>query len=407
LRSIPGSSVSYSLGSRGSAERRIVTLDVAPRRDRLSVQGNRIRMMTASLEGILHIADERKDGHLRDPLHPGRPLRGGVIVPRQTIRDLHLRPGLLLRGDQRGKHLGRIQAIEGRPPGDYVDKATLYDSTALDPQPVLRLEHDPAELTTRIIDILCPVGFGQRGLIVAPPRTGKTMLLQNIARGVHKNYPDVELILLLIDERPEEVTDMKRNVPGTVYASSNDNTVEKHLDLAQIVIERCKRKVEFGANIVVLLDSLTRLGRNFNVGGINSGRIMSGGIDARALEIPKRLFGAARKIENGGSLTILATCLIDTGSRMDQVIFEEFKGTGNMELTLDRKISDMRIFPALNIAQSGTRKEEKLLEEKQLAAARNVRRHLINMPPVQSMKALIEALQKHKTNQSLFDSMRV
>ena len=360
-----------------------------------------------SLEGILHIGDERQDGQLRDPAQPGRPLKGGIVVPRNLIRDLKLRPGLLLRADQRGRAIGRIQSIEGRPVEDYAEFAThLYDSTALDPQPMIKLEHNPTEFTTRVMDILTPVGFGQRGLLVAPPRSGKTILMQNIARGIHANYPDVELILLLIDERPEEVTDMKRNVPGTVYASSNDNTVEKHLDLAQIVIERCKRKVEFGANIVVLLDSLTRLGRNFNVGGVNSGRIMSGGIDARALEIPKRLFGAARKIENGGSLTILATCLIDTGSRMDQVIFEEFKGTGNMELTLDRALSNLRIFPALNIAQSGTRKEELLMPEKQLNAARNIRRHLVGMKPVDAMKNLLEALGKHKTNQSLFDSMR-
>ena len=196
-------------------------------------------------------------------------------------------------------------------------------------------------------------------------------------------------------------------LPGRVYASSNDNTVEKHLDLAQLIIERCKRQVEYGADIVVLLDSLTRLGRNFNVGGANSGRTMSGGIDARGPGNPPAIVQPPRaKIENGGSLTILATCLIDTGSRMDQVIFEEFKGTGNMELTLDRNISNQRIFPALNIPQSGTRKEEKLMDEKTLNAARNIRRHLVGMPPVQGMKALIEALQKHKTNQSLFDSMK-
>lgn len=360
-----------------------------------------------TLEGILHIADERQDGQLRDPVHPLRPIRGGIVVPRNLIRDYQLRAGLLLRGLQKGRTLGRIESIEGRAPDEYAQAVHLYDATPIDPHPMLKLEHNPAELTTRVMDILTPIGFGQRGLLVAPPRTGKTMLLQNIARGINANYPKAQVVLLLIDERPEEVTDMRRNVPGIVYASSNDNTVEKHLDLAQLVIERCKRQVEFGADIVVLLDSLTRLGRSFNVGGINSGRTMSGGIDARALEIPKRLFGAARKIENGGSLTILASCLIDTGSRMDQVIFEEFKGTGNMELTLDRNLSNMRIFPALNILQSGTRKEELLMDEKTLAAARNVRRHLINMPPNQSMKALIEALQKHKTNQSLFDSMRV
>jgi transcription termination factor Rho len=363
-------------------------------------------MDQTTLEGILHVADERQDGQLRDPAHPLRPLKGGIVVPRNLIREFQLRPGLLLRGAQRGRALGRLETIEGCAPEEYSEKIHLYDGTALDPAPMLKLEHNPAELTTRVMDILTPVGFGQRGLLVAPPRVGKTILMQNIAKGIHANYPNVQLVLLLIDERPEEVTDMRRNVPGTVFASSNDNTVEKHLDLAQLVIERCKRQVEFGRDIVVLLDSLTRLGRNFNVGGANSGRTMSGGIDARALEIPKRLFGAARKLEEGGSLTILATCLIDTGSRMDQVIFEEFKGTGNMELTLDRNISNQRIYPALNIAQSGTRKEELLLDEKSLAAARTVRRHLINMPPVQAMKALLEALQKHKTNQSLFDSMK-
>ena len=358
------------------------------------------------LEGILQFTDERGDGQLRDPAHPLRPVRGNFIVPRQMIRELHLRPGLMLSGDQRGRTLGKIQTIEGRSPDEYLDRQALYDSTALDPQPMLKLEHDPEELTTRAIDILCPVGFGQRGLIVAPPRTGKTILMQNIAKGVHANYPNVQLILLLIDERPEEVTDMKRNVPGTVYASSNDNTVDKHLDLAQLVIERCKRQVEYGADIVVLMDSLTRLGRAFNTGGPGGGRTMSGGLDNRALEIPKKLFGAARKIENGGSLTIIATCLIDTGSQMDKVIFEEFKGTGNMELTLDRKLSDSRIYPAINITQSGTRKREKLYDEKNLAAARTVRRHLVNMQPQVAMKNLLEALTKHKTNQSLYDSMR-
>ncbi|CAA9380269.1 MAG: Transcription termination factor Rho [uncultured Phycisphaerae bacterium] len=364
-------------------------------------------MTNGHIEGLLQFTDERQDGQLRDPLHPLRPAKGNLVVPRQVIRDLRLRPGLLLRGSPKGRTIGRIEAIEGRPVDDWADTLPIYDQTALDPAPAIRLEHDPAELTTRAIDILAPVGFGQRGLIVAPPRTGKTILLQNIARGIHANHPDVELILLLIDERPEEVTDMKRNVPGTVYASSNDNTVDKHLDLATLVIERCKRKVELGAHIVVLMDSLTRVGRAFNTGGVQGGRTLSGGLDNRALEVPKRLFGAARKIENGGSLTILATCLIDTGSRMDQVIFEEFKGTGNMELTLDRNIANQRIFPALNIAESGTRKEEKLLDEKSLAAARQVRRHLMNMQPTQGMKTLLDILGKHPNNQSLFNTMRL
>lgn len=363
-------------------------------------------MTNGHVEGILQFEDERRDGHLRDPRQPLRPLPGNVGVPRQLIRELRLKPGLMLRATRRGRMIDKLESIEGRPPGEYADKVGLYDATALDPHPMLKLEHNPSELTTRVIDILAPVGFGQRGLIVAPPRTGKTILLQNIARGIHANYPNVQLVLLLVDERPEEVTDMRRNVPGTVYASSNDNTIDKHLDLAQLVIERCKRQVEFGADIVVLMDSLTRVGRAFNAGGVQGGRTMSGGLDNRALEIPKRLFGAARKIEHGGSLTILATCLIDTGSRMDQVIFEEFKGTGNMELTLDRNLANQRIFPAINVTESGTRKEEKLLDDKQLAASRVLRRHLLNMPPTQSMKSLLDVLGKHKTNESVFNSIR-
>jgi transcription termination factor Rho len=363
-------------------------------------------MQNGQIEGILQITDERQDGQLRDPQHPLRPVRGNIVVPKNIIRQMQLRPGLLLKGSPRGRALDRIETIEGLHPDEYSSKIHLYEGTALDPAPMLKLEHNPAELTTRCIDILTPIGFGQRGLIVAPPRTGKTILMQNIAKGIHANYPEVQLVLLLIDERPEEVTDMRRNVPGQVYASSNDNTVDKHLDLAQLVIERCKRQVEFGRDIVVLLDSLTRLGRNFNVGGPSGGRTLSGGLDNRALEIPKRLFGAARKLEEGGSLTIIATCLIDTGSRMDQVIFEEFKGTGNMELTLDRNLSNSRIYPALNIAASGTRKEEKLMSEKELAAARTIRRHLMNMPPAQAMKNLLEALSKHKTNGDLFSTLR-
>ncbi|QOV90766.1 transcription termination factor Rho [Humisphaera borealis] len=359
------------------------------------------------VEGLLYQADERQDGQLRDPVHMLRPAKGNLVVPRQLIRELRLRPGLLLRGQPRGRTLGRIEAIEGQPVDNYHDTVPIYDGTALDPQPQIKLEHNPAELTTRIIDILAPVGFGQRGLIVAPPRTGKTILMQNIAKGIAANYPNVLLWLLLVDERPEEVTDMKRNVPGTVFASSNDNTIDKHLDLSQLVIERAKRQVEYGRDVVILMDSLTRVGRAFNTGGQGGGRTMSGGLDNRALEIPKKLFGAARKIENGGSLTIMATCLVDTGSRMDQVIFEEFKGTGNMELTLDRKLSDQRIFPALNIAESGTRKEEKLLDERSMTAARNIRRHLMNMPPAQAMKNLCDALTKQPTNQQLFSTIKM
>ena len=364
------------------------------------------------IEGLLQYTNEKSDGHLRDPKHPLRAVGGGegFYVPRSVIRELNLRPGLMVKGLTKGRTLNRIDAIEGKTLDDYARSASgnsIYDATALDPSPQIKLEHNPAEFTSRIIDILCPIGFGQRGLIVAPPRVGKTILMQNIAKGINANYPDVELVLLLIDERPEEVTDMKRNVPGTVYASSNDNDIAKHLDLAQLVIERCKRKVEFGANIVVLMDSLTRLGRAFNNGGPGGGKTLSGGLDSKALEVPKKIFGAARKIENGGSLTILATCLVDTGSRMDQVIFEEFKGTGNMEINLDRKLADQRLFPAINIAESGTRKEEKLLDEKTLAACQGIRRHLVSMAPYQAIRTITEVMGKKKTNAEILANVRV
>jgi transcription termination factor Rho len=358
------------------------------------------------MTGILHVADERRDGTLRDPQNLLRPAPGNVAVPRSMIRDLSLRPGLLLTGQVRGRMLVRLSHIEGRPAADYADQTSIYDATALDPQPMVKLESNPTEYTSRIIDLLAPIGFGSRGLIVAPPRSGKTILMQNIAKGVRANYPDVEIVLLLVDERPEEVTDMRRNVPGVVYASSNDNTVEKHLDLAQLVIERCKRQVEYGKNIVVLMDSLTRVGRAFNTGGRQGGRTLSGGLDNRALEIPKRLFGAARKIENGGSLTILATCLVDTGSRMDQVIFEEFKGTGNMEIVLDRNLANQRVFPAINIPESGTRKEELLFPPDKIVAYRTIRRHLMNFQPVQGMKTLLDVLSKHKTNDSVLAAIK-
>lgn len=379
-------------------------------------------MTDSPLQGVLHIPDERKDGQLRDPSNLLRPLNG-LFVPRKMIVDLRLRPGLKLGVEVRGRTVSRIASIEDQPLDVYADTVPIYEDTAVDPRPQIKLEHNPEELTTRCMDILTPVGFGTRGLIVAPPRTGKTILLQNIAKGIHANYgganaegdattakantpsgKPVELILLLVDERPEEVTDMRRNVPGTVYASSNDNTLDKHLELSQLVIERCRRRVEFKHDVIVLMDSLTRLGRAFNSDS-RSGKTMSGGVDSRALEIPKRLFGSARKIENGGSLTILATCLIDTGSRMDQVIFEEFKGTGNMELTLDRNVANNRIFPAINIAQSGTRKEEILLEPRALECNRKLRKHLVDMPPIQAVKSLVDALNKVKSNEALYSSM--
>ncbi len=296
-----------------------------------------------------------------------------------------------------------VVEIEGLDPKVYAQRKAFEELTAIDPQPRITLEYDGCPPACRLIDLFCPIGFGTRGLIVAPPKAGKTVLLQNIAFGIKKNYPEVDLVALLIDERPEEVTDFKRNVPAQVLASSNDQDVETHLALGMLAIERAKRMVEAGRDVVVLLDSITRLGRAFNNSRRygSSGRTMSGGVDSRALEVPKQLFGAARKAEEGGSLTIIGTCLVDTGSRADQIIFEEFKGTGNMELILDRSIAEQRLFPAINLAASGTRKEDLLMGEKELKTVTALRRRLMNMPPPRQIEQLLAALKRLPTNESL------
>ncbi len=296
-----------------------------------------------------------------------------------------------------------VLQIEGLPPEQYASRKRFEELTPLDPQPRMSLEYEGCPPACRLIDLFCPIGYGTRGLIVAPPKAGKTILLQNIAYGIKHNHPNVELIALLIDERPEEVTDFKRNVPAQVLASSNDQDVDKHISLGILAIERAKRMVEAGMDVVVLLDSLTRLGRAFNNSRKygSGGRTMSGGLDSRALEVPKQLFGAARKAEEGGSLTIIATCLVDTGSRADQIIFEEFKGTGNMELILDRSIAEQRLFPAINLAASGTRKEHLLLSEQELKTVTALRRRLMNMPPPRQIEQLLAALKRFPTNEDL------
>jgi transcription termination factor Rho len=296
-----------------------------------------------------------------------------------------------------------IVAIEGLEPDSYIRRKPFEDLTPLDPQPRMTLEYPGCPPACRLIDLFCPIGYGTRGLIVSPPKAGKTILLQNIAFGIKHNHPEVELVALLIDERPEEVTDFKRNVPAHVLASSNDQDVETHLALGILAIERAKRMLEAGKDVVVLLDSLTRLGRAFNNSRRygSSGRTMSGGLDSRALEIPKQLFGAARKAEEGGSLTIIASCLVDTGSRADQIIFEEFKGTGNMELILDRSIAEQRLFPAINLAASGTRKEHLLMSEAELKTVTALRRRLMNMPPPRQIEQLLAALKRLPTNAEL------
>ena len=309
-------------------------------------------------------------------------------------------------------------AIEGLEPEEYTRRKPFEELTSIDPQPRLVLEYDGCPPSCRLIDLFCPIGRGQRGLIVSPPKAGKTTLLKDISTAILRNYPDVHVIVLLVDERPEEVTDFRRSLQGApntpwdkpwkseqirILASSNDHDVERHIAISTMCMERCKRMVEAGKHVVVVLDSITRLGRAFNRSRkhASSGRTLSGGIDSRALEVPKRIFGSARNTEEAGSLTMIATCLIDTGSQGDQVIFEEFKGTGNMELILDRKISERRIFPAIDLAGSGTRKEHLLMGEKELATMTALRRRLINMQPHQQVEQLLAAIERFPTNAAL------
>jgi transcription termination factor Rho len=348
------------------------------------------------------LADRPDDPFVPVALAEQYPLRQGQHL---TVNISTRRPKRR-RGRRGGKPrpvVEQIIEIEGLSPEQYASRKPFDQLTPIDPQPRLTLEHKGCPPACRLIDLFCPIGYGTRGLIVAPPKAGKTILLQNIAYGVKHNHPEVDLIALLIDERPEEVTDFKRNVPAEVLASSNDQDVEAHIQLGILAIERAKRKLEAGKDVVVLLDSITRLGRAFNnsrkYGA--SGRTMSGGLDSRALEVPKQLFGGARKVEEGGSLTIIATCLVDTGSRADQIIFEEFKGTGNMELILDRSIAEQRLFPAINLAASGTRKEHLLMSPLELKTVTALRRRLINMPPPRQIEQLLAALKRYETNEHL------
>ena len=294
--------------------------------------------------------------------------------------------------------LTEIRTINGLTPEDYAQRRPFSSLTSIDPFERIKLETDPGEISTRVIDILTPIGKGQRCLIVAPPRAGKTTLLQKIAAAITRNHPEIHLIVLLVDERPEEVTDMKRNVRGEVIASSSDDMARHHVSVSRIVLERARRLVEVGRDVVILLDSLTRLARAHNTATPGTGRTLSGGLDARTMEQPRRLFGAARKAEEGGSLTVIATALVDTGSRMDDVIFQEFKGTGNMELVLDRELFEQRIYPAVDIARSGTRKEEKLFSKEDIPRVHRLRRALFDMKARDAMSKLIEKLGKYPTN---------
>jgi transcription termination factor Rho len=365
-------------------------------------------------EGTLEVLPDGF-GFLRSPDYNYLPCPDDIYISPSQIRRFGLRTGAVVAGqirppkeNERYFALLRVEAINYQDPELLTQKAVFDDLTPYHPTERIKLETDPGDLNTRIIDLITPVGKGQRGLVVAPPRTGKTILLQKMANAVIHNHPECYVIVLLIDERPEEVTDMSRTVKGPkveVVSSTFDEPTSRHVQVAEMVIEKARRLVEYGTDVVILLDSITRLARAYNAEVPTSGKILSGGLDANALHKPKRFFGAARNVEEGGSLTILATALIDTGSKMDDVIFEEFKGTGNMELHLDRRLVDRRTYPAIDVNRSGTRKEELLRSEEELRLSHILHRVLADMHPVEAMELLLKQVGKHKTNEDFLTSV--
>src|ERR1043166_7411482 len=356
--------------------------------------------------GYLEIS-EKGFGFLRTAQNHFHPKPTDIVVTPDTIKRSFLREGSLIAGPTQPPHRGTspqlkaVEKVNDMAFEDYTKSVRFENLTTIDPIEKFRLETSPDLIETRVIDMVTPLGKGTRGLIVAPPRTGKTTILKQIANAITENHPEVHVMVLLIDERPEEVTDFQRSVKAEVVASSNDQDLETHVRLSRFMIERCRRMVEASKDVFVLLDSITRVARAYNSVHGGSGRTMTGGVDARALEIPRKMFASARKIEEGGSLTILATALVDTGSRMDELIFQEFKGTGNMELILERKLSDRRLFPAIDIPKSGTRKEEKLYAPKNIDAVRKLRRMMVDLNSIEAMETLLAALKKHKTNDEL------
>ena len=362
-------------------------------------------------EGVLEVLPDGF-GFLRSPDYNYLPGPDDIYISPSQVRRFNLHTGDVVSGQVRPPKEGeryfallKVDAINYEGPEQAREKILFDNLTPLYPDDHLGLEHRPDEVTGRVLDLMTPIGRGQRGLIVAPPRTGKTVMLQNIAHGITRNHPEVMLIVLLVDERPEEVTDMQRSVQGEVVSSTFDEPATRHVQVAEMVIEKAKRLVEHGRDVVILLDSITRLARAYNTVVPPSGKVLSGGVDSNALHKPKKFFGAARNIENGGSLTIIGTALVDTGSRMDEVIFEEFKGTGNMEVHLDRRLIDRRIFPAMDINRSGTRKEELLLPAETLNRVIILRRLLSQLNPVEAMEFLLDKLQNAKTNDEFIASM--
>ena len=362
-------------------------------------------------EGVLEILPDGF-GFLRAPSYNYLPGPDDIYVSPSQIRRFDLHTGDTISGQVRPPKeseryfaLLKVEAINFENPEAAKDKILFDNLTPLYPDARIHLETEPTETSTRVMDLLTPIGKGQRGLIVAPPRTGKTMLLQSIAHSVTRNHPEIVLIVLLIDERPEEVTDMQRSVKGEVVSSTFDEPATRHVQVAEMVIEKAKRLVEHKRDVVILLDSITRLARAYNTIVPPSGKVLSGGVDSNALQKPKRFFGAARNIEEGGSMTIIATALVDTGSRMDEVIFEEFKGTGNMEIHLDRRLVDKRVFPAIDVNRSGTRKEELLLDDYELNRVWVLRKVLNPLNTVDSMELLIDKIKESQTNGDFLRSM--
>jgi transcription termination factor Rho len=364
-------------------------------------------------EGVLEVLSDGF-GFLRSPRYDYLPGPDDVYVSPSQIRRFGLRGGAFVQGQIRPPKEGeryfallRVEAVNGENPEAMADKVVFEDLTPLHPTKRILLETVSDEIDMRATDLITPIGKGQRGLIVSPPRAGKTVLLQKIAKSIARNHPEIDLIVLLVAERPEEVTEMERTVKGEVVASTFDEPASRHCQVSEMVIEKAKRMVESGRDVVILLDSLTRLGRAYNTEVPHSGKILSGGVDANALDKPKRFFGAARACEEGGSLTILATCLYDTGSRMDEVIFEEFKATGNMDLHMDRRLMDKRVFPCIDINRSGTRREELILDPEELRLIRLLRKVLNDMNPVEAMELLIDRLGRTKSNAEFLLSMNL
>jgi transcription termination factor Rho len=361
------------------------------------------------VEGVLDTEVKGPNAYLRQLKRNLLPSPDDAEIPKNLVQKMRLRPGQYLNALAQTKGnkglIQRVEQVDGRPLEQVGRLPHFADLTSVDPVERIKLENGHREMVTRVMDLIAPLGKGQRALIVAPPKTGKTIMLQRIAQAVVANHPEIHLMVLLIDERPEEVTDMRRSIKAEVLASSSDRPTGDHLKVAELALERARRLVESGKDVMILLDSITRLARAYNKEVDNSGRTLSGGVDSRALERPKRIFGAARATEEAGSLTIVGTALIDTGSRMDEVIFEEFKGTGNSEVTLDRFLAEKRIFPAINIGQSGTRKEEKLFTHKEYEKVKKMRQMLFAVKPVEAMEALIKRLSRYTYNDEFLEEL--